>query len=491
MPASRRDVFVIWLAVCAIFLASLLLSPGYLVNGLYVGPVLLAMRRGTADSLTYQTAAAATVAVAVHAVLVRDPAPASAVLFNRLVIVIGIWLAAVIARRSRGETVRREAASSARHEAEVALRRRDKDLEDVKYALDQSAIVATTNVAGDITYVNDKFCEISKYSREELVGRNHRILNSGLHSLEFFREMYRTIGSGRVWRGEIRNRAKDGSIYWVDTTIVPFVDARNHPYQYVAIRYDITDRKASEAKLREQASLAQVGKMAAVVAHEVRNPLAGIRGAVQVIGRRLPAGSTEQGIAQEIVNRIDTLNNIVQDLLQFARPREPVLQTVTADALIRETVRILEQDPKFANVSVRVESADATLSADTEQLKLVLSNLIINAAQAMNGEGEIVVSARAHSGWHELRVADTGPGIAPDTLERIFEPFFTTKHRGTGLGLPTARRILEAHGGSLALESEPGRGTTAVVRLPAVGVPAAERSVGSLVTSPEQRDGDA
>ena len=334
-------------------------------------------------------------------------------------------------------------------------------LADLKRALDHAAIVATTDVTGTITYVNDKFCEISGYSREELLGQDHRIINSGLHPKEFMRDLWVTIANGQVWHGEIRNRAKDGHFYWVDTTIVPFLNDRGHPYQYIAIRADITARKAAEAQLVQQAALARVGQMAAVVAHEVKNPLAGIKGVIQVLMSRRQPADPESTVMRDIVARIDALDDLIHDVMMYARPRAPRVSTVDLRHVIDEAVTMLRRDPIGSTLDVRVDGDGGPITVDPDLVRAALLNLLLNAAQAMDGQGQVRISSALGARRWSIEVADSGPGIPLAIREQVLEPFFTTKARGGGLGLPIAKRVAELHGGALTL-TFPARGGTSV-----------------------------
>ncbi len=403
-------------------------------------------------SFALWAAGVATLLTTLAAALSPPAAIETHAIVNRALTIVGIWVTAWLVSKY---------AFTGR-----ALSQSTKNLADTNFALNQAAIVATTNVKGEITFVNDKFVEISKYPRGELLGQDHRIINSGYHSKEFIRDLWHTIANGRIWRGEIRNRAKDGSIYWVDTTIVPFLDERRKPYQYMAIRYEITDRKHSEERLREQAALASLGEMAAVVAHEVKNPLAAIKGALQVIGGRIPGTSRDRAIVGDIVARVDSLNDIVQDLLVFARPREPQLAPVALADLLESTTALLRKDPVHSNLQMEISGANPIVQADLEQLRTVFLNLLLNAAQASGSSGRLAVSVAADDLAATVSIADNGPGIPEEIREKVFEPFFTTKHRGTGLGLPTARRVVERHRGAVEIDCPAGGGTVVRVTLP-------------------------
>jgi signal transduction histidine kinase len=218
--------------------------------------------------------------------------------------------------------------------------------------------------------------------------------------------------------------------------------------------------------MREQAALAKLGEMAAVVAHEVKNPLAGIRGVMQVFEKRLTHDATATQIVKDIVSRIDSLDQMMKDLLLFARPPKPRRALTDVAPLVSTTARLLSEDPMWQEVDVVVDGAVPPVQADPEMLKIVFQNLLINGAHAMHGKGRIHVAIDEVNTMCQIAFRDGGPGIPDDVRDKVFTPFFTTKSRGSGLGLPTAKRFVEAHDGQIAIDCPPGGGTTVVVRIP-------------------------
>jgi len=223
-------------------------------------------------------------------------------------------------------------------------------------------------------------------------------------------------------------------------------------------------RHRAEAALGRQQALAQLGSLAAMVAHEVRNPLAGIRATVQMLAKRLEPG--DQATVKALFGRIDALNDMTENLLLFARPRPLQRSALPLKPLLHEAAELLTRDQRWSGMSVEVSGDDAAASADGLALRGVFFNLMLNAAQAMDGGGTIRVALETSGRNCRVSVADSGPGIPAELRERVFEPFFTTKHRGTGLGLALVRRQVELHDGDVSLSCPPEGGTLVTVRLP-------------------------
>ena len=455
-----------------VFWLDTLTPVGFADPALYVAPPLLFIRAGRYwEPLAVALGATA---LTVAGYYLSPPGGSREVdVINRPLEVLIVWISAGLVAYHR-LTMERWTHQLTRHRA--ALDESTVRLEELRQALDQAAIVAATDQRGIIIYVNDKFCEISKYSREELLGQDHRIINSGYHPKEFIRDLWRTIAQGKVWRGEIRNRAKDGSVYWVDTTIVSFLDGRGKPRQYLAIRSDITQRKAAEAQLANQAALTQLGQLAAVVAHEVRNPLAGLRGSLEVLRPRVGATPKERDIIQAMIERIDTLNAKVNDLLRFARPRTPVLQPIEVASLIREAVVSAQAAIGADCPHIEFTPEPLIVRADAEMLRAALLNLLLNACQVSGGPIEVVSSAAGDR--CRVAVLDRGTGIPDDVMDHVFDVFYTTKKSGTGLGLPIVKRLMELQDGTIALGPREGGGTMAEVTIPMARQPEMTARVG-------------
>ena len=426
-------------------------------------------------------------------------------------------------------TVSREALN----EKNVALLQANLEREELmqqlslqKETLDRFAIVVETDARGVITYANDRFCEISGYSREEILGHTHRLVNSGFHSKSFYTNLWQTIRAGRVWQGEIQNRAKDGSLYWVDTTIVPFLDKSKKPLKYMAVRVLITDRKLAEAErerlnqeLQKASRQAGMAEIATGVLHNVGNVLNSVNVGIGLLQQRYQdtgLGSLQRAAAMIQQHENDLGRFLTQDtrgkhftkfftttVAQLARQRElqaeeldaladnihhieqiissqqshakliGVIERTNMSVIVQQSLAAVEGDLRQDGITLRRDfAAPAEMETDPHRVMQVIVNLVSNARDAIlqqNGPTREIVVAIAYPRADRVtvQVTDSGIGIAEQHLQLIFNHGFTTRSRGHGFGLHDCALAAQQLGGQLHAESAGiGQGATFTFELP-------------------------
>ena len=354
---------------------------------------------------------------------------------------------------------------SRRLEIEEALKRSEERLRSIVESAVDGIIVIDER--GSIQAFNPSAERLFGYTISEVIGRNVRMLmpSPDRERHDGYLHHYLTTGDQKIIGigREVTALKKDGTRFPVHLSVGEMRSEGTR--SFTGILHDLSDRVALEQRLSEQKSLAKLGEMAAVVAHEVKNPIAGIRGALQVITSRMPADQRDRAVLLDIITRLDALNRIVQDMLMFARPRALRKEPISLGSLLSDTASMIERDPSMLNLEIGI-AGSAEITGDRELLQVVFQNILMNAAQAMDGQGRIDVTITHIDGRCRIAVADRGPGMPAEVREKAFDAFFTTKHRGTGLGLPIARRAVEAHDGTIHIDVPDTGGTTVSVELP-------------------------
>lgn len=344
------------------------------------------------------------------------------------------------------------------------------ELEQQKIALDKSAIVAFTDTKGNITYINDKFCEISQYSREELIGQNHRIINSGYHKSEFFRGLWKTIARGNVWSGDIRNRAKDGSYYWVATTIVPYLDAKGKPYQYVSIRFDITKQKRQENELQRRTK--QLEDFCSIVSHNLRAPLSNLLLLTSMI-QESETFEDQKILIDKLGKPVHLLNEIFNELVESLQVRQDT--AIKRDALrfgdcFEKVMNLLNVEVLHPEINIHYDFSEALeIRYPKKYLISILQNLLSNAIKYRSAERELKIFVKSYveNDTICLKMTDNGQGIDMKAHgHKLFglRKTFHDNPEAKGFGLFITKTQIESFGGSIHAESKPGKGSTFFVQ---------------------------
>ena len=366
-----------------------------------------------------------------------------------------------------------------RKRTEESLRNSLLSVKNLEMALDEHALVSIADPQGKIIFANDKFCAVSQYSREELLGADHRIVNSHHHPPEFFRQLWASLSSGNAWKGDICNRAKDGSLYWVSSTIVPFLNDEGRPYQYVAIRKDITERKLIEQKL--EAALAAKSDFLATMSHEIRTPMNGVIGMAGILVKtRLDPEQRE--CAETIRSCGESLLTLINDILDYSKIEAGKLELeqtqFSLQMLLDEILALFSDSAEKKGLSLTYsvpQSLPSQLVGDPVRVRQILINLVGNALKFTERGGievrigiDEICNSRAIL---DIAVIDTGLGMSPEQVQRIGQAFVqadsstTRRYGGTGLGLSISKHLITAMNGELQISSKPGVGSTFRVKL--------------------------
>jgi len=354
------------------------------------------------------------------------------------------------------------------------LRHSLKKIQGYKFALDESSIVTITDEHGIITHVNDKFCQISNYSRKELIGKEPRIINSGYHPKEYFQSFWQTIMSGEVWRGEICNKAKDGTIYWVLETVIPFLNEYNQPYQYMAISFDITDRKKGELNLKKLNK--ELESFSYSISHDLRAPLRSINGYAMMLQEDYMDKLDEEGIRLlgVVIKNATRMGQLIDDLLDFSRLNRQSLgkSRIDMDQFVRQIAEELLVDEDRQRVELTINSL-GSVKADYKMLRQVIINLLSNALKYSNRKEKSIIEIGSMNGQANAKTIyfkDNGVGFDMAYEHKLFKVFQrlhkSSEFEGTGVGLALCKRIIERHDGKIWVEAEPDCGATFYFNLP-------------------------
>ncbi len=347
--------------------------------------------------------------------------------------------------------------------------------------LNKIAIVSITDLEGNIVSANDNFCEVTGYSREELLGHNHNILNSGEHPDEIFTELWNTIRNGNTWRGELKNKTKSGSYFWADTAIAPIFDDEGKPKQFFSLQFDITRRKnylqdlaLKGQELEESNKLKD--KLLSIVSHDIRSPLNSLRGTLDLFLRGAISNEELHMLSQNLVNKLDVTYNLLENLLNWTKSQMQGMKVskkeINLKTIAESCIKLLSPlaEKKLVTINNKIQEPYHAF-ADQEMVKLILRNLLSNAIKFTAAGNEIELDAKIEDQNTLISVKDNGMGISQENQDKLFKmENFTTSgtsnETGMGLGLLLCKDFVEKNGGLIWFESEQGKGSTFYFTLP-------------------------